>query len=84
MAKNKVETKKKGTFWSSLKKFFVKLGRIIAGFFVRTYQDLARVRWANKKTIIITTLIVLSFVFMFGLFIVFDDFIIAQIFKVIY
>lgn len=83
MAKKKVENKKV-SFWSKVKRFFAKIGRGIAGFCVRTYQDLSRMRWASKKTIISATGIVLSFVFLFGAYIIFDDFIIAQIFKLIY
>ena len=82
--KENVEVKKKSSFWGAVKKFFSKVGFAIAGFFVRTYQDLARVRWPSKKVIISATCIVLSFMFLFGLYIIFDDFIIAQIFKVIY
>ena len=83
MAKNKTEVKKKSV-WDSIKNFFVKVGRWCAGVSVRVYQDLARMRWANKKTIIATTGIVLSFMLIFGLYIIIDDFLIAQIFRVIY
>ena len=82
--KENVEVKKKSSFWEAFKKFFKKVGFVIAGFFVRTYQDLVRVRWPSKKTIISATCIVLSFMFLFGVYIIIDDFIIAQIFKVIY
>ena len=84
MAKEKVETKNKSSFWSKVGNFFKKVGFANAGFFVRTYQDLSRVRFPGKKTIVSATCIVLSFVFLFGVYIINDDFIIAQIFKVIY
>ena len=85
MAKENVKTTKKATsFWSKVGKFFKKIGFAIAGFFVRTYQDLVRVRWPSKKTIVSATCIVLSFLLLFGVYILVDDFIIAQIFKLIY
>lgn len=84
MAKENVETKNKTSFWSKVSKFFKKIGFAIAGFFVRTYQDLSRVRFPGKKVIVTTTCVVLSFVFLFGVYIIIDDFIIAQIFKLIY
>ena len=82
--KEMVEKKNKGAFWSKVLKFFKRIGFAIAGLCVRIYQDISRVRWPNKKSIISATCIVLSFVVLFGLYILVDDFIIAQIFKVIY
>ena len=65
-------------------KFFKKIWFKICGFFVRTYHEMRRVRWPGKKTMISATCIVLSFVFLFGAYIILDDFIIAQIFRRIY
>ena len=79
MAKNE-----KTSFWSKVCKFFKKLWFRICGFFVRTFHEMRRMRWPGKKTMISATCIVISFVFLFGVYIVLDDFIIAQIFKVIY
>ena len=84
MANSKKNVKKETSVWQSIKKFFVKIGKWIAGVSVRTYQDLSRMRWANKKTIISTTGIVVSFMFLFGVYVLIDDFIIAQIFRIIY
>ena len=74
----------KTSFWSKVGKFFKRVWFKICGFFVKTFQELRRMRWPSKKVLISATGIVLSFVFLFGLYIVFDDFIIAQIFKYIY
>lgn len=73
----------KTSFWSKVGKFFKKLCFRICGFFVRTYQEMRRMRWPGKKALTSALAIVLSFIFVFGLYIVFDDFIIAQIFKLI-
>jgi len=74
----------KTSFWSKVGKFFKKLWFRICGFFVRTFQEMRRVRWPGKKLLIGATCIVLSYVFLFGVYILFDDLIIAQIFKLIY
>ena len=74
----------KTSFWSKVCKFFKRLWFKISGFFVRTYQELRRMRWPGKKLLISSTCIVLSFIFLFGVYIIFDDLIIAQIFKLIY
>jgi preprotein translocase SecE subunit len=79
MAKNE-----KTSFWSKVVKFFKKVWFKICGFFVRTYHEMRRMRWPSKKALISATSIVLSFIFLFGVYIIFDDFIIAQIFKRIY
>ena len=79
MAKNE-----KTSFWSKVIKFFKKVWFKICGFFVRTYHEMRRMRWPSKKALISATSIVLSFIFLFGVYIIFDDFIIAQIFKRIY
>lgn len=75
---------KKTSFWSKVGKFFKRLWFKISGFFVRTSHELRRMRWPGKKTLISSTCIVLSFIFLFGVYIIFDDFVIAQIFRLIY
>jgi preprotein translocase SecE subunit len=70
--------------YTSVKKFLVKMWRKFCGVVTRTYQDLSRVRWSDRKTVIATTGVVLSFVILFGVYVLIDDFIIAQIFSVIY
>ena len=72
------------SFWSGLCLFFKKVWFRICGFCVRTFQEMRRMRWPGKKLLIGATCIVLSYVFLFGLYIIFDDFIIAQIFRLIY
>ena len=79
MAKNE-----KTSFWSKVVKFFKRLWFKICGLFVRTYQEMRRMRWPGKKALTSATCIVLSFIFVFGVYIVLDDFIIAQIFRYIY
>ena len=75
---------KKSFSWSKVGKFFKRVWFKICGFFVKTYHEMRRMRWPNKKTMATTTYIVLSFVFLFGAYIILDDLIIAQIFKLIY
>ena len=72
------------SFWNKVKKFFKRVWFKISGFFVKTIHEMKRMRWTNKKTLVSATGIVLSFIFLFGLYIIFDDFIIAQIFRLIY
>lgn len=79
-----MEKKEKSSFWSKVKKFFKVVGFKIAGFFVRTYHEMKRMRWPTKKVLTSSVCVVLSFVFIFGVYILFDDFIIAQIFRLIY
>lgn len=74
----------KTSFWSKVKKFFKRLWFKISGFFVRTYQEMRRMRWPGKKLLTGATCIVLSYIFLFGVYILLDDFIIAQIFRLIY
>ena len=64
-------------------KFFKTIGHSIAKFFVLTIKDMKRVRWPNKQTMKEASSIVLAFVLLFGLYIVLDDYIIAQILKLI-
>ena len=75
---------KKSFSWSNVGKFFKKVWFKICGFFVRTYHEMRRMRWPGKKTMTTTTYVVLSFIFLFGVYILVDDFIIAQIFRLIY
>lgn len=70
-------------FFKALGRFFKKLGYSIAKFFVLTVRELKKVRWPSKQTMKEASAIVLSFVFLFGLYIVLDDFIIAQLLKLI-
>ena len=74
----------KTSFWSKVGRFFKRLWFKISGFFVRTYQELRRMRWPGKKLLISSTCIVLSFIFLFSVYIIFDDFIIAQVFRLVY
>ena len=66
-------------FFGALGRFFKKLGFSVAKFFVLTFVEMKKVRWPNKKAMIEASCIVLSFVFLFGLYIILDDYIIAQL-----
>ena len=68
-------------FFKSIGRFFKKIGFSIAKFFVLTVREMKKVRWPNKETMIEASKIVLSFILLFGLYIVLDDFIIAQLLK---
>ena len=70
-------------FFSAIGRFFKKLGYSIAKFFVLTVREMKKVRWPNKEIMKEASKIVLGFVFLFGLYIVLDDFIIAQLLKLI-
>ena len=74
----------KTSFWGKVGKFFKRLGFKIVKFFVNVFQEMRRVRWPGKKVLVSSTCIVLSVVFLFGIYVIFDDFIIAQVFKLIY
>ena len=76
--------KDNASFWGKIGKFFKRLWFKISGFFVRTYQELRRMRWPGKKVLIGSTCIVLSFIFLSSVYIIFGDLIIAQIFRLIY
>ena len=69
--------------FKAIGRFFKKIGYTIAKFFVLTYREMKKVRWPNKKTMKEASCIVLAFVCLFGLYIVLDDFIIAQLLKLI-
>ena len=66
-------------FFGAIGRFFKKLGFSVAKFFVLTFVEMKKVRWPNKKAMIEASCIVLSFVFLFGLYIILDDYIIAQL-----
>jgi preprotein translocase SecE subunit len=70
-------------FFVSIGKFFKKLGYSICKFFVLTYREMKKVRWPDKSKMKEASAIVLSFVLLFGLYIILDDFIIAQLLKLI-
>ena len=75
---------KKSFSWSKVGKFFKRVWFKICGFFVQTSHEMRRMRWPSKKTLASATCIVLSFIFLFGVYVIVDDFIIAQIFRYIY
>ena len=66
---------------AAIGRFFKKIGYSLAKFFVLTFREMKRVRWPNKAKMKESSYIVLSFIFLFGLYIVLDDFIIAQLLK---
>ena len=70
-------------FFCAIGRFFKKLGYSIAKFFVLTCREMKKVRWPDKQTMKSASGIVLGFILLFGLYIVFDDFIIAQLLKLI-
>ena len=70
-------------FFKAIGRFFKKIGFSIAKFFVLTIREMKMVRWPNKQTMKEASAIVLSFILLFGLYIVLDDFIIAQLLKLI-
>ena len=70
-------------FFMAIGRFFKKIGYSIVKFFVLTIREMKKVRWPNKEKMKESSQIVLAFVFLFGLYIVLDDFIIAQLLKLI-
>lgn len=64
-------------------RFFKKLGYSIAKFFVWTVREMKKVRWPSKEKLKENSYVVLTVVVLFGLYIVLDDWIIAQILKLI-
>ena len=70
-------------FFKAVGRFFKKTGYSIAKFFVLTVREMKKVRWPNKKQMKEASAIVLSFILLFGLYIVLYDFIIAQLLKLI-
>ena len=72
-----------GRFFRAIGRFFKKLGYSVVRFFVLTGREMKKVRWPNKQIMKEASAIVLSFVLLFGIYIVLDDFIIAQLLKLI-
>lgn len=70
-----------GRFFRAVGRFFKKIGYSIAKFFVLTVREMKMVRWPNKEKMKEESKIVLAFLLLFGLYIVLDDFIIAQLLK---
>ena len=70
-----------GSFFKVVGRFFKKLGYSIVKFFVLTAREMKKVRWPNKQTMKEASQIVLAFIFLFGVYIVLDDYIIAQLLK---
>lgn len=70
-------------FFGSIGRFFKKVGFSIAKFFVLTVREMKMVRWPNKQTMKTASKVVLTFILLFGLYIVLDDFIIAKLLKMI-
>lgn len=68
-------------FFKAIGRFFKKVGFSIVKFFVLTVREMKKVRWPNKEKMKEASQIVLAFIFLFGLYIIFDDFIIAQLLK---
>ena len=69
--------------FKAIGRFFKKLGYSIAKFFVLTVREMKKVRWPNKAKMKEASQIVLAFLFLFGVYIILDDFIIAQLLKLI-
>ena len=70
-------------FFRAIGRFFKKLGYSIAKFFVLTIREMKKVRWPNKQVMKDASAIVLSFILLFGLYIVLDDYIIAKLLTLI-
>ena len=68
-------------FFKAIGNFFKKIGLAIAKFFVLTIRELKKVRWPSKQGMKDASKIVLAFILLFGIYIVLDDFIIAQLLK---
>lgn len=69
--------------FKAIGRFFKKLGYSIAKFFVLTVREMKKVRWPSKEKMKEASQIVLAFLFLFGVYIILDDFIIAQLLKLI-
>lgn len=70
-------------FFKAIGKFFKAIGFGFAKFFVLIARELKKVRWPNKKVMKEACGIVLSFVLLFGLYILLDDYIVAKLLKLI-
>lgn len=70
-------------FFKAIGRFFKNVGFFIAKFFVLTVREMKMVRWPNKQSMKTASKVVLTFILLFGLYIVLDDFVIAQLLKLI-
>ena len=70
-------------FFCTIGRFFKKVTFSVVKFFVLTVREMKRLRWPNKQTMKEASAIVLSFIILFGLYIVLDDFIIAKLLQLI-
>ena len=70
-------------FFGAIGRFFKKIGFSIVKFFVLTFREMKKVRWPSKQTMKDSSKVVLAFIILFGLYIVLDDYIIAQLLKLI-
>lgn len=70
-------------FFKAIGRFFKKVGFSIAKFFVLTVREMKMVRWPDKQSMKAASKVVLAFILLFGLYIVLDDFVIAQLLKLI-
>ena len=70
-------------FLSAIGRFFKRLGYSIAKFLVWTVREMKKVRWPSKEQMKEASKIVLSFVFIFGLYVILGDYIIANLLKLI-
>ena len=70
-------------FFKAIGRFFKKMVYSVVKFFVLTAREMKKVRWPSKQTMKEASAIVLSFILLFGLYIVLDDYIVAQLLKLI-
>ena len=70
-------------FFKAIGRFFRKVSFSIVKFLVLTVREMKKVRWPNKQTMKQASAIVLSFILLFGLYIVLDDYIIAKLLTLI-
>ena len=70
-------------FFGAIGRFFKRVGFSIAKFFALTVREMKMLRWPSKQTMKEASAIVLAFVFLFGAYIVLDDFIIAKLLQLI-
>ena len=70
-------------FFKAVGRFFRKSGFVIARFFVLTVREMKKVRWPSKQKMKEHSCIVLTVIALFGLYIILDDWIVAQILKLI-
>ena len=69
--------------FKAIGRFFKKLGYSVTKFFVLTVREMKKVRWPSREKMKEASQIVLAFLFLFGVYIILDDFIIAQLLKLI-